>query len=214
MALLTEGQHAGEFIVSEANGSRSREKVTVLSGQNLKAGHVVGKVTKGSATAQADAANTGNGAMGAITVGQDSKPGAYKLTIVEPAANAGAFIVEDPDGVNIGRGTVGVAFNAGGLAFTLADGGTDFVAGDQFTITVAAGSGKVVEHDPAGTDGREVAAGILFDNVDASAADKSGVAIVRDAEVNDSELVYKTGMSAGDKTKARDDLKALGIITR
>ena len=36
-ATLTEGQHTGEFVVSEANGTRSREKITVLSGQNLKA---------------------------------------------------------------------------------------------------------------------------------------------------------------------------------
>jgi len=42
MATLTEGTHAGEFIVSEANGTRSREGVTVLSAQTLVAGELVG----------------------------------------------------------------------------------------------------------------------------------------------------------------------------
>jgi hypothetical protein len=86
--------------------------------------------------ATAFAGNTGNGAMGAITATTGAKPGNYSLVIIEPAANAGTFQVEDPDGVFVGRGTVGVAFSAGGLAFTLADGATDFVAGDGFTIAV------------------------------------------------------------------------------
>lgn len=42
---LTEGQHRGEFIVSEANGHRSRESVTIESGQTLKPGHVLGQVS-------------------------------------------------------------------------------------------------------------------------------------------------------------------------
>ena len=45
MAVLTEGTYAGESIMSESNGTRSRETVTVLSGQNLSAGAVLGKVT-------------------------------------------------------------------------------------------------------------------------------------------------------------------------
>lgn len=93
-----------------------------------------------TASAAALGTNTGNGAMGAITVDEDiARPGVYTLTIVEPAANAGTFIVSDPDGAQIGDGTVAVAFDAGGLAFTLADGATDFVAGDSFAITVAGG---------------------------------------------------------------------------
>lgn len=47
MATLIESRHAGEFIISEANGHRSRETITVASGQALKAGHVVGKLTAG-----------------------------------------------------------------------------------------------------------------------------------------------------------------------
>lgn len=81
--------------------------------------------------------NTGNGAMGAITVTAGAKIGNYTLTIVEPGANVGTFVVADPDGIQVGDGAVASAYSAGGLAFTLADGATDFVAGDSFTITVA-----------------------------------------------------------------------------
>ena len=41
MATKTEPLHTAGFIVSEANGFRSREVKTVVSGQNLKAGEVV-----------------------------------------------------------------------------------------------------------------------------------------------------------------------------
>lgn len=111
-----------------------------LLGNNL--GTRIGiEAAAGSAVAAAVAGNTGNGAMGAITVSTGAKAGVYTLTIIEPAANAGAFVVTDPDGIVIGNGDVAAAFSAGGLAFTLADGATDFAAGDQLTITVTLTAG-------------------------------------------------------------------------
>ena len=41
MTILTEGLYSGHFIVSEANGSRSRSVATLEAGQDLKAGAVV-----------------------------------------------------------------------------------------------------------------------------------------------------------------------------
>lgn len=89
-----------------------------------------------SAGATANAGNTGNGAFGAITVSSGAKEGTYKVNITAAAANAGTFVVEDPDGNIVGYGTVAVAFSKGGIAFTLADGATDFVVGDGFTFPV------------------------------------------------------------------------------
>jgi hypothetical protein len=58
---FTESRHAAEFILSEANGQRSRDTVTVISGQNLKAGTVVGKITaSGKYTAVTAAAADGS----------------------------------------------------------------------------------------------------------------------------------------------------------
>jgi len=45
MTTLTEKNHAGEFIVSELEKDYCRQAVVVLSGQNLEAGTVLGKVT-------------------------------------------------------------------------------------------------------------------------------------------------------------------------
>jgi hypothetical protein len=99
-------------------------------------GVIAGGTFAAAATSEALGTNTGNGTMGAVTVSAGAKQGVYTLTIIEPGANVGTFIVTDPDGDQIGDGVVGSAFSAGGLAFTLADGSTDFVAGDSFAITV------------------------------------------------------------------------------
>lgn len=112
---LTETLHAGEFIVSEANGTRSREEITVAAAAAaLPVGQVLGKITA---------------------------------------------------------------------------------------------SGKYVAYSNAALDGSEVAAAILYDAAADSASDQKAVAIVRDAEVDESLL---TGLDANGKT----DLQALGIVFR
>jgi hypothetical protein len=212
MTTFTEGNHAGEHISSEASGTRSREVVTLASGNDLGAGTVLGKI-RGTASSAALGTNTGNGTMGAVTLGAGALEGAYKLTIIEPAADAGNFVVENPLGAIIGHGTVAVAFAAGGLSFTLADGATDFAAGDSFTITVAAGT-KYAAFNQDGTNGTEVAAAVLFDDVDATDADTSCVVHVRDCEVKAGVLVWPADIEAGEKTAALAQLAALGIIAR
>lgn len=207
---LTEKNYPLEGLLSELPGAMSREAITVLSGQNItKAMTVVGKVTVGAATSAAKGTNTGNGTMGAVTISAGAKAGVYVLTIIEPGSNVGQFIVEDPDGILIGHGTVAAAFSAGGLAFTLADGATDFVAGDQFDITVAAGSGKYVAYNQDASNGSQRAAGILVEAVDASAADADGVVLVRGCEVADDILTWPSDIESGEKTTAIAQLAAL-----
>ena len=215
MPNLAEGNYTAEFLLSEENGYRSRDNITLKTPENLKAGAVLGReITAATEASAAAAGNTGDGAMGAVTASAGAKEGTYVLTIIEPAANAGTFTVEDPDGIEIGNGTVAVAFSAGGIAFTLADGATDFVAGDRFTITVTAASFKYQAHDPAATDGTQDAVGILLSDIDASAADKAAAAITRDAEVKSGELIWKTGISAADKELGIAALAEAGILVR
>lgn len=147
---------------------------TILSGEPaaLARGAVMGKVRTG-AVSETHAGNTGNGVMGAITKGILAKPGVYKLKIDVAASNAGHFILLDPDGLAVGAGNVAVAFASDHLNFTLADGATDFVVGDTFLITVAAGSGKLRRLDVTAVDGTALPFGILTDAIDASAADKA-----------------------------------------
>lgn len=119
---LTEGKRAGEFLLTEANGYRSREEVTVAASQKLVAGAVVGKITTG---------------------------------------------------------------------------------------------GKFAEYNNGASDGTQAAAGILWEAVDAltgTPADKRGVIIARDAEVNLDLLTWKSGASQGDIDAGVADLKALGIF--
>jgi hypothetical protein len=48
MVTFTEGRHPGEGLLSEAEGSRSREAITVASGSGIIApGSVLGKLTSG-----------------------------------------------------------------------------------------------------------------------------------------------------------------------
>lgn len=194
---------AGGFMVSEAEGFLSRDAIVVLSGENLLAGHVVGMIQVGATATSAPASgNVGNGVMGAVTAGAGTKPGVYRLRIGTPATNAGAFIVEDPNGIEVGAGTVGVAYNTLGLAFTLADGSTDFASGDAFNLTVSAGTAKYREYNPANSDGSGVPAGILWDQCNATAGDQRATVINRSCEINAGELTWFSGASAGQQSAA------------
>lgn len=83
----------------------------------------------------ADAGNTGDGVMTLAAVPAGAQVGTYRVVFVEPTANLGTFIVEDPSGVEIGTGVVGTAFS-NQIAFTIADGATDFIAGDAISVAV------------------------------------------------------------------------------
>lgn len=217
MVALTEGKRAGEFLLSQADGSRSRESVTVLSGENLKAGHVLGRklVAPTVAAATVVGTNTGNGTVTGQAVAADGgvQRGGYRMVCIEPGANVGTFAVYDPSGRYIGDAVVAVAF-AKEITFTINDGAVDFVAGDAFEIKVTGGTYKYKEYDPADADGGQRASGILYDDVDATAADKVGAAVVRDAEVRSADLTWFTGATQAQKDEALDAIALNGIIGR
>ena len=219
MAVQTESKRLGDWLKWELENQYSRDIVTVLAGSGaeraLTSGMVLGRATKGTATGAAVAGNAGNGTITANpTVGQAAKPGIYQVVCVEPAANAGKFSVEDPNGILIGIATVGVQF-AAHLTFTIADGAVDFVAGDAFNITVAAGSGKVKQIDFAATDGSDAACGILTEDTTApNGTDRSAVAVVRNAIVSDNGITWPAGATQPQKDAATAQLKAAGILVR
>lgn len=220
MTTLTEKFHNSGFIVSEAEGKLSRDS-GVITAQLLQTGAVLGRRYTGgtpAGVAAAFAGNTGNGAMGAITVSGSAIPGVYRLIVIEPGTNLGVFQVEDPNGKFVGRGTVGSAFSGGGLAFTLADGATDFVAGDGFNITVSGGSFKYVAFDPAASTGEQTPVAILIgnggDTVDATAADRVAAILTRFAEVNSGELIWGGSVTTQQKTDALAVLALAGIVAR
>lgn len=121
MGLLTEGRHTADYISSEANGTRSREVVTLLAGNNLAPGAVLGRVTA---------------------------------------------------------------------------------------------SGKYTAVDPVADDGSQNASAVLYDDVDASAADAAAVVTARDTEVVGSALTWKTGSTDEQIAEGVAQLATHGIVAR
>ena len=70
MTVLLETRHPGEFLMTEANGQRSRETITIASGAGVIApGTVLGKVTaSGKYVASAVGASDGSQNPSAITI--------------------------------------------------------------------------------------------------------------------------------------------------
>jgi len=213
--VYSESNYLGDIVLDELNKDGSREAVTVLSGQNLLIGTVVGKATIG-ALSETHAGNTGNGVMtlDATTPAiANAQVGVYKVKCIAVAANSGTFEVFDPKGNSLGIVVVAATF-ANQIKFVIADGAQDFIAGDTFLVTVAAGTAKVKILTPAALDGTQTAYGIIAGDVDASAADKAGAAVVRSALVKDTGLVWPGGISAEDKAAALAQLASQHIISR
>lgn len=178
----------------------------------------------GTPTATAAATvGTGNGVMGAITMtaANGLKLGTYTLKITKTVANAGDFVLINPDGAVVGQGQVATAFAQAGFAFTLADGATDFIAGDSIAITVA-GTVKYKVAVETATDGSKVPAAIYI--ADAFGASKDTVMVATtDTKVltlNRGKIIVSkealrldaTYDSAAKLQAAYDALAALGIL--
>lgn len=158
---------------------------------------------------------TGNGIVSSIALGTEAKPGRYRLRCIAVASDGGTFQLVDPDGDVIATQAIPSTFTTSQLTVTVADGSTDYVIGDFFEFVVYNElANKYAAWNPVGITGVQNVAGILYGDVDATAGDTKGVAIVRDAEVNEHELLWATGVSAGEKAALKDNLAALGIITR
>lgn len=150
-------------------------KVTILAGASHLRGELLGAIADGTATSAAKGGgNTGTGTVSAVTLVKGTKLGVYTVRFTA----ATVFTVEDPDGFVLAtNGATGVAF-ADDLGFTITAGGTAFVAGDGFDITVAAGSGKYVLSLAAAADGSQVPDAILLHDVDATSADQEAIVAI------------------------------------
>lgn len=147
MGVLTEGQHAGEFVMEERGGAgqASRENITVLSGQTLTAGAVIGRVKLGIGRISIPTVSgTGNGTVGTVFAGPEVEVGSYVATCTAAAANAGTFSVTTPRGKALPAATVAVAYTSRHISFTIADGSTDYIVGDSFTFVVSTTAPTVI----------------------------------------------------------------------
>lgn len=218
---FTEGRHAAEFIISEANGHLSRENATI-SGSKVLPGQVLGLTTPaGGATDAAVGTTVGTGA-GVMTLASpktavNAKEGVWNVVFIEPVSGLGTFEVLDPDGQLDGTGFVGTAYT-GGIKFTIADGTPDFLSGDRIPVTVtrtdAATKPVYKALNLVGTDGSQIAAAIALSLYDAASADVVGVVIDKHAEVNGNTLTWPAGITTAQKEAAITQLAKKRIAVR
>jgi hypothetical protein len=184
------------------------QNITVAAGQVLYRGAVMGRIT-GSAVTDTFA-GTGNGTITGLAVGDRSLPGAYVLT----ATSATTFTVVDPLGATRAVATVGVPYESEVIGFTINAGSTPSVAGDAFTVTVAATAGEYVLSVSTATDGSQNPVGILVENIDTSATGYNAAtpnAIYIMGEFNANSLSFGAGYDAA---SVRDALANRSIFIK
>ena len=209
----------GDVLKGEAPNLYSREAVTVLAGDGaeraLKVGAVIARRTRSTVTVTAGDGNTGDGeaTLADPPLGALAEAGIYRLACITAGA-AGTFQVLSPKGYVLPDLTIGTAYEGGHLNLTVADGATDFVAGDTFAIEVS-GDGKVVGLDPTAVDGTAEAIGIVAYDVTApDGADTEVTAILRDAVLADRAIGWPAGIGETARAVAIADLEARGILVR
>jgi hypothetical protein len=84
---------------------------------------------------------------------------------------------------------------------------------DKITLKVSEGDQEVVAVDFAAVDGTQEAYGILLGDVTApDGVDAEGLALYREADIVESPLVWPDGATTEQKTQAKAELKAAGIV--
>lgn len=208
----------------EASVGICRDVVTVYEAgaKTYPVGTVLGRTFVYTSVTATAGTNTGNGAIGTVTATGKAQRGTYTIRIIKAATNAGDFTVSDPTGAVTGYGTVAVAYS-NQIAFTLADGATDFVVGDSWTVEVV-GDYKYKQVEATATDGSNIARAIYISANDgsfststiAATTDTSVIALVRGAAIVGKEtLTYGASIdTTAEKTKMYSELEAIGIICR
>lgn len=108
---LLEGQHTGEFLVSVANGHRSFDRGTVITGQKLPAGAVIGKITaSGKLTSYAPAATDGSqNVAGILHAFTDATLADQHQTVVTRSAEVNASELQWDPSLNAAAIAAGIA---------------------------------------------------------------------------------------------------------
>jgi hypothetical protein len=223
---LIETRHPFGFIVSQANGHQSVDHIVLNGGHGrLQPGTVLAATaTTYAGVGTAGGSNTGNGTIAAVAATAPAIAGTYTVTLLSDTefqvtnpngvpvpASAGGVDFEDDDVVT-GPGTVGTVFNAGGIGFLVAAGSTPFVEGDVFTIAVTVTGGGWAPLTSATTS--PTGYGLLCGIADTTNGPVPAVAFKRNGEVNLSELVWDTSLTAAQQDAGIAALNAQGVLAR
>jgi hypothetical protein len=171
-------------------------------------------ITVGTAVFANAGGDTGNGTCSAIVVKPGVIGGVYTFTCTAGGATA-TFSGVDPTGAALPVLTVGSAYAAGGLSFTVSDGGSHYAIGDSFTITAYTGADLYVSVNASATDGSQVAAAVLFGNVYVGGSTPvKAAAVTRYAEVAKGLLVWPSGSTDDQIRNWTLQLASAGVIAR
>lgn len=213
--LKTEGSLSHDKLIADNAHLLVARTIKVATGQNLKRGSVIGKVTSAnSATVPVGGVSNGGVAtFGTITPDATAKDGVYTVTVTaaKDGTTGAAFTVAAPGG-QTATGNMGVAFAGFGLAFTITDGLTTnaAVVGDVYTFTVTAANGEYKLSASAANDGSETPDLILAEDCDATGGDKTAIAYARGVFAIQA-LTIGTGHTAASITEGLRD-KGITII--
>jgi hypothetical protein len=183
-------------------------------------GTALGQELFGAATAAAKSGgNTGNGTCTSVSAQANAKVGIYKAIVAIAGTNAATWNLYDPNGKLIdqkqysGSGAAAVFANDQ-IHATMTDGSTDFVVGDEFDITVPAGSGDYAPLDLSAVDGTQVAAAVLYARAFVAAdTTDDGAAVIRDALVLSDTLIWPSGATTTQIAAAEAQLATQRIFT-
>lgn len=203
----------GSFVPDNLPGGSfpmaTKAAIIQASAGNLVRGQVLGKITKGAVTQSFSGTGNGTLTLDATEPRQaHCKKGAYTVKCVAAAENGGTFEVFDPEGDSLGTVAVGATFT-NQIKFALADGSTDFIVGDAFTVTVAEGSGYLSAYDSSAVDGAEKPYAVLLADV-ADGTEVQSASVALTGQFVSDELVFKNDDDSFDAIE--DDLRALGIF--
>ncbi len=124
------------------------------------------------------------------------------MTINEIARVSDVVLVEELEEFNYCREII-----------TVVSGTTAAVLGQVLGQITA--SGKYAKVTPGAVDGSQIAAAVLLQAVDATAGDKTALAIVRGPAIfKDAGLAWTTGMTEPQKTTAKGQLATAGMPVR
>lgn len=190
----------------------------------IPAGAVLGEITLGAASSAAKSGgNTGNGTLVLDATNpklSGAKVGVYTVRCIIAGTHIAKFEVADPDGNIIGHvefsGTGSSQTFANQIKFEVTDGSTDFVVGDGFDITIAAGSGKLVRCDSTALDGSQYPKYVIPGTADATEGDLASVSVVKYGFAIRSKLVFKGSETLATKVDGKtmeDWLHERGIYT-
>jgi hypothetical protein len=185
------------------------------------AGTILGRRRVAAAITPSAVTGTGNGTVTAASVQTGDyvpKSGNYTLKCVVAATNGGTFVLLDPDGEQVAgslvltAGSGGAnAFKAGGIAFTINDGSTDFAVGDTFTLPVTAG-GKLEAYSKTGTGGTQIPVAVLtYDVVAAGAGDIKVRALIKGILKKKRLIINADGDDSNIDFLVRDQLRRSGL---